>query len=314
MHSLKQRGADFVNVHNQLSRSAYFAIADETKKEGIPFAGHVPFVISQSEAADAGQKSIEHLTGLFMACSIREVELREAMLKEMESWDTRIGPVVLVYERAELDSLDTFGNAKAGALFKHFVKHKTWQVPTLTMLRANSFLNDNDFKNDSRLKYIPAPVRKFWDTQTQLRFKNRTSEDWAKRKTLFQRRLELVSDMHHAGIEFLTGSDAPLLYTFPGFSLHDELALLVKAGFKPMEALQTATIHPARFLGRQADLGTVEKGKLADMVLLDADPLEDIGNSQKIRAVILNGKYLDRTDLDRMLKNAEAAVAEIGFP
>src|SRR5262249_5358803 len=94
---------------------------------------------------------------------------------------------------------------------------------------------------------------------------------------------------------------------FPGFSLHQELELFVRAGLTPMQALETATRNPAEFLGRQADLGTVDKGKLADLVLLDANPLEDIANTRKIRAVVLAGKYFDRRALDRMLKGVEEA-------
>jgi imidazolonepropionase-like amidohydrolase len=99
------------------------------------------------------------------------------------------------------------------------------------------------------------------------------------------------------------------VHVFPGFSLHQELALFVKAGLTPMQTLQTATLNPAKFMGRLADLGTVEKGKLADLVLLDANPLDDIANTRRIRAVVLAGRYFARADLDRMLKGVERAAA-----
>ena len=114
--------------------------------------------------------------------------------------------------------------------------------------------------------------------------------------------------MHRAGIPFLAGTDTPPgVYIFPGFSLHEELQRFVAAGFTPMEALQTATVNPAKFLGMEDQIGTIEKGKLADLVLLDANPLEDIRNTQKIEAVILNGQYLSRAELDKMLARVEKA-------
>jgi imidazolonepropionase-like amidohydrolase len=114
--------------------------------------------------------------------------------------------------------------------------------------------------------------------------------------------------MHRAGIPFLAGTDTPPgVYIFPGFSLHEELQRFVAAGFTPMEALQTATLNPAKFLGMEDRLGTIEKGKAANLVLLDANPLDDIRNTQKIEAVILNGRYLSRGDLDKMLGGVERA-------
>ena len=103
------------------------------------------------------------------------------------------------------------------------------------------------------------------------------------------------------------GTDTPILLAVPGFSLHDELESFVAAGFSPAEALRSATVDPARFLGRERDLGTIEKGKLADVVLLDADPLVDIRNTRRIAAVVLNGRYLPADTLGRMLQDVEAA-------
>jgi imidazolonepropionase-like amidohydrolase len=123
--------------------------------------------------------------------------------------------------------------------------------------------------------------------------------------------LDMTLAMFRAGVPFMAGTDtAAGVHIFPGFSLHDELALFVRAGLTPMQALQTATRNPAVFLGRLADMGTVEKGKLADLLLLDANPLEDIANTRRIRAVVLAGRYFGRGDLDRMLKQVEEAAAD----
>jgi len=114
--------------------------------------------------------------------------------------------------------------------------------------------------------------------------------------------------MRRAGVEFLAGTDTPVMALVPGFSLHDELEAFVDAGFSPAGALRAATLAPARFLGRERELGTVEKGKLADVVLLDADPLKDVRNTRRIAAVVVNGRYLSRGELQRILGEVEAAI------
>ena len=116
--------------------------------------------------------------------------------------------------------------------------------------------------------------------------------------------------MRRAGVRFIAGTDTANPYVFPGFSLHEELALLVQAGFTPMQALQSATREPAAYLGLLDSAGTIEKGKDADLVLLDANPLADIGNTTKINAVVLGGRLIPKQELDKMLADVEAAVGK----
>ena len=155
-------------------------------------------------------------------------------------------------------------------------------------------------EDDPRWVYLPAALREWWS-------KNRGVADPRGGQELFASELSLTQKMHKSGVLFLAGTDSPNPSILPGFALHDELKVLVSAGFSPMEALQTATLNPARYLGKEKDLGTIEIGKLADLVLLDANPLDDISNTQKIRAVIVNGRYLSRETLDAMLAGVQAA-------
>jgi imidazolonepropionase-like amidohydrolase len=154
---------------------------------------------------------------------------------------------------------------------------------------------------DPRLKYIPPAVRKQWTEAA--------ASGAAIKNKSYDRKLQVVGAIHRAGVPLLAGTDVGSVqpYVYAGFSLHDELALLVRAGLTPMESLQTATINPARFLGIEKDLGSIEKGKVANLVLLDADPFADIHNTTKISEVFQAGTELDRSALDRMLQNAEAA-------
>ncbi len=123
----------------------------------------------------------------------------------------------------------------------------------------------------------------------------------------WQKHLELVRRMQVAGVPFMAGTDLGTAHIYPGHRLHDELALQVEAGFTPLQAVQVATRNPAQFLGLLNSRGTVEAGKLADLVLLDANPLENIRNTQKIQAVFINGRLLDRAKLDKLLGQAESA-------
>jgi len=292
----RREGSDFIKVYSLLPRDAYFAIAAETKRQGMVFAGHVPEAVSAAEASDAGQKSIEHLTGILLACSSREAEFR------------RIGTVKL-YETNLVNYLkslmETYDEKKAQALFARFKRNHTWQCPTLTVLDNISHLDDGQLTNDYRLRYMDVETLKYWGPQTYPGITNAPPEKWAVIHRTDRVRRDLVGKMHRAGVEFLGGTDMPNPYCFPGFSLHDELAKLVESGLSPLETLQAATINPARYFDRANDLGTIQAGKLADLVLLDANPLQDIHNTTKIRAVFANGRFYDRAALDQFLHNAE---------
>ena len=303
--TVKEMGSDFIKVYSMLPRDAYFAIADEAKRQNMVFAGHVPEFVSAGEASNAGQKSIEHLTGVLVACSAKEEELRKENEARLRADGFRGDTMTLEQSRA----LDSFDAKQAAALFARFKRNGTWMCPTLSVLRAQAFIGDAEFRNDPRLKYIQNFLRKqFWEDG--FGFSRRTAEDNARARRVFQKQLELVGMMKRAGVDFIAGTDTANPYVFPGFSLHDELALLVQAGFTPMEALQAATRDPARYLGRLDSLGTIEKGKVADLVLLDANPLTEIGNTRKINAVVVGGTLITRPELDKMLADVASLVSK----
>jgi hypothetical protein len=303
--------ADFVKVYSLLPREVYFAIADEAKKQAIPFEGHVPIAVSASEASAAGQRSIEHLTGILAACSTREDEIMKRARESLAGILATNEPSSLSASGRESRKLEleTYSEAKAAALFALFKKNGTWQCPTLTVLRNVRFIDEPMLAEDSRMKYMPRMFKALWNPTNDFRFKDRTADDVVRGKKMFQKEMEVVGAMKRAGVGILAGTDTQNPYCFPGFSLHDELGLLVQAGLTPMEALQAATINAARFMNRERDLGTIEKGKLADMVLLDANPLEDIANTKKIWGVVFGGKFYSRADLDAMLSKVEMAAS-----
>lgn len=303
----KKRGADFIKIYDGLPRTEYFAIADEAKKQNMTFAGHVPISVTASEASSAGQKSFEHLTGILAACSTREREVNEAAKADLEDiLAKKEGAQWVPHSRAlQKLEIDTYSPEKADALFAVLKRNGTWQCPTLTVLHAVVNLDDTAFTNDPRLKYMPRWAQQMWEpSQAREMYK-----DAGFTKAGFAKKLEIVGAMQKAGVGLLAGTDTSNAYCMPGFSLHDELGFMVQAGLTPMQALQTATKNPARFVGREKDLGTVEKGKLADLVLLDANPLDDIANTKKIESVIYGGTLYSRTQLDKMLSDVEAKAA-----
>jgi imidazolonepropionase-like amidohydrolase len=291
---LKKLGADFIKVYDQLSRDAYYAIADEAKKQGLPFSGHVPILISGSEASDAGQKSLEHDYGVLFGCSTKESQL---MAKEEKLYGAGVGRLRGILPLEDVKTLvDSYSDEKAASLFAGFVRNGTYVTPTL--VRASV---DRVPESDPRVvKYFSPALREFSYPSSA---KQLQSEALEAQRLMYQYHVRIVGAMQRAGVKMLVGTDN----SFFGSGVHDELEQLVKAGLTPMEALQTATRNAAEYLNKLGSMGTVEKGKLADLVLLDANPLESIENARKISAVVINGRLLDRKALDLLLAQVEAA-------
>jgi imidazolonepropionase-like amidohydrolase len=307
----QQRGADFIKVYDKLPRNVYYAIADEAKKRGIPFEGHVPESVSAEEVSDAGQKSIEHLTRVALSCSKEENAIAEELRRQEATFRAPDATMAQKMDSGKRINdlhqrvVDTYDDATAQALFARFVKNGTWQCPTLTLLQAQIY--DPPPADDPRLKYLPRPDRVRFEAGYWKNFPP-AARAWTIRTTTleFGESLKIVGSMYKAGVPILAGTDAMNPQCFPGFSIHDELALLVEAGLTPLAALQAATRNAAQFMGQLDRRGTIETGKIADLVLLDKDPLADIHNTRTIQAVVLNGRLFTRGDLDAMLNKAQA--------
>jgi len=298
----KQEGMDFIKAYNLLSREAYLAIVDEAKKQNIPVAGHIPFAITAREASDLGQVSIEHNIDIFLSCSSEEAALR----REQETI-VSADPRPAMRQIVEFKAMKSYDEKKAAAFFKLLKKNGTWICPTLVVF-PRIMKEEDESSTDSRLKYIPATFRQQWSNRMK-QIPNKLTAD--EKKIFVQKYLMIVAAMYHAGVGILAGTDMMNPYLFPGFSLHDELGLMVEGGLSPLEALQTATINAAKFLHKEKELGSIEKGMYADLVLLDANPLENISNIKKINAVIANGRLFQRSDLDKLLDDVENRAKEI---
>lgn len=300
---LKKRGANFIKIISMPSRDAFFAVADESKKQNIPFAGHLPFEIGAIEASDAGMRSIEHFlySAFALSFSSKETDLRPRLVLAEKNGDSA------AWEQIAHEADATYSPEKAAALIQTLKRNGTWVTPTLASLDITSH-PENWKTDDPLLAFVPPALAKEWrESIDDARMKQhaawlgrQASNDW-----------KLTGELHDAGVPLLVGSDSLDPFVFPGDSFHHELAELVRAGFTPMEALQAATRGAAQFLGREKELGTVEAGHSADLVLLNANPVENIANTRKVWAVIRNGGYYDRGALDALLAHAKEAAAAV---
>jgi imidazolonepropionase-like amidohydrolase len=297
---LAASGADFIKVYSHLSPGAYFAIAKECRQRKIPFAGHVPEAVSAAEASDEGQKSMEHLMGIPVACSSKEAELRTKIVAALNQSPNE--EVWTILWRFYARALDSYDEGRAIKLFARFARNQTWQVPTLVTLKAAASFKKGKSDGDPQFKYLSPAVKQLWTSYEDL-----VKTDLLDDLRAFSRIApKIVAAMNKAGVPLMAGTDTVFPYCFPGFSLHEELALLVDAGLSPMQALQAATSNPAKYLGKSEILGTVEVGHIADLLLLDADPLKDIRNTRKIAAVVVDGNLLMKSDREKMLDEVEA--------
>ncbi len=272
---LAEAGVDLIKVRNTHSAETFLALLSEAKKYGLPVAAHAPRM-NLISASEGGLKSVEHV-------------------------DT------VAVTRGGLDLKE---------LARAFARNGTWYAPTLLVQKSwrltpketlSKILNDADGKIDKRNLYVPRATLEKWrrDFESQ---KNEGSFDWAEQT---RKGMSEFRTMREEGVGVLAATDFGAVLTYPGFSLHDELEALVKeGGLTPFEALQSATRNPPHFFNLQNEIGTIEAGKLADLVLLTANPLENISNTKKIDSVVLNGKYLSQSDLQGLLNTARTQIQE----
>jgi hypothetical protein len=278
---LDEMDVDFVKVLSDLPRDAYVALAERARKWRVAFAGHVPDAVTAWEAIDARQASMEHLFGVFLACSSEEQEIRAG-------------------KKPRTDVLETFDEQKARELFRRSALYETRQAPTLTLWERMAHIDTEHRVRDPRLKYVPPAVRASWPKPAD-ELDAGKPEQAAYLERQYNLAFRIVKMMQENGVEILAGTDTGDPYTIPGVTLQHELELLVKAGLTPMQALQTATVIPAKFLGWDEAVGTLKKNMVGDIVLLDADPLAEIRNVSKISGVAIRGRYLAKPQLTAIL-------------
>ncbi|MEO5721945.1 MAG: amidohydrolase family protein [Chthoniobacterales bacterium] len=296
VHASKAAGVDFMKVFSDMQKRVWRMLLAEASAARLPVCGHIPGQVRLLEAAASGQRSNEHLTQVYEACSAAEEKFLSAR-QRMEG--TKSAAIVQTQEREVLESFDQLACERVAAAL---ARTDQVQVPTLVLSYFEAkYIEANEawakVRDDKRWPYLRADEQARW----QRLLTERTDAD----KTLALRRWEvsrqIVQTLNTAGVRILAGTDAPMPLVYPGFALHQELELLVRAGMSTADALRSATIWPVEFLGQADQSGTIAIGKRADLVLLDENPLTAIENTQRVRAVILDGRVRERSALDLLL-------------
>jgi imidazolonepropionase-like amidohydrolase len=279
--SLVALGVDLVKVHGRLRPDVFFAIARRARQRGIPFGGHVSQAVGAQAASDSGQRSIEHMLAIPLPCTPAEsLALRPRF------------PVQAAIGRCR--------SADLAPLYASFVRNNTWVTPTLTAMVEVASWPRRNVPGDSLAKYLPDTLKRFVAGIFPMPDSIPSGAD-SVGEALFRMRQAQIVEMRRAGVGIMTGTDAPLRNSPPGFGLLEEMTLLARGGLSSREVLRAATLEPARYLAMADSLGLVAPGMLADLVLLDANPLTDIGNVRRINTVIANGRVHDPNDRRRII-------------
>jgi hypothetical protein len=296
--SMAALGFDFLKVYSRLPRDAYFSIARRARERGMVFAGHIPRSVTPLEASDAGQRSFEHLDErVYMPC-VRGGQARmDAFMDARASGAPRdsIDAALLRMMETALTGADA---ETCRPVLERLRANGTWITPTLAVSRG--LHPSPELRADPRLRYVPAGLAQRWASTRD------SGEEADMERRIDEQMARMVGLVQAAGIGILAGTDASdEAYVFAGSGLHDELALLVDAGLTPLQALQAGTLNPARYLGAADSMGTVAPGRVADLLLLDANPLADIRNTMRIFAVVHAGRLIDGAERERLLRVAE---------
>jgi imidazolonepropionase-like amidohydrolase len=292
-------GADFIKVFSEIPESHWRAVLDEARVRSLPVEGHVPAGVPLLVAAKAGQRTDEHLMQAYEACSSIETALLD------ERRNLQGSALAAQRDAQEARALDAFSQDTCARVGKALAMTGQVQVPTLVLAHGEATRDTHSLAADSRWRYLRPDERARWERYVA---GVAPGDPVAMPRWDVSRRI--ASAFHAAGVPMLAGTDTPMPGNYPGFSLHEELALLVEAGFTPIEALRSATLAPAKFFGIDGKTGSIAPGKRADLVLLDADPSRDIRNTRLIHAVLVDGRLLRRRDLDAVLRDAAAAQAQ----
>ncbi|WP_299465605.1 amidohydrolase family protein [uncultured Microscilla sp.] len=276
--SIKSIGVDFVKMRNVIDRKTFFAIADACKKQGLKLVGHLPDrQVSIEEAVKTGFVGLEH--AFFFSLMKKTKEERQKVYTTMKQCQVYYTPTLMADENAHLTPV----------------------------AKTNAIVYDEANKVDPRRQYIHPEMIEFWKLNQEM-WKESPPSPWHKWLEKFH---AYSKEMHQSGVKILAGVDLPVPPMLPGWSLHQELELLVKKmGLSPLEALRAATLNAAEFMEITQDYGAVVEGKKADLVLLSANPLENISNTQKVTLVIKNGKVYDETAREQMLTEVARQVKQ----
>jgi hypothetical protein len=308
VHELKARGVDFIKPYDSMPREVYMALIREARVQGIPIGGHIPLSVTTVEALEMGQWSIEHARHPLLDCSTASDDFHAKYAR----WTAQAGRAPrLSASKFYHEILQGFDAARCTAIITQMAQAQSYYVPTIITRKFEAYADDPSFNQDTRLSSVPKSILESWQEEVAQytgRFKasSRDKQDFVR---FYQLGREWVGQAWRAGVPILVGTDTPDSYCFPGASFHDELVELSAAGMSNAAILRAATLSAAQFLERENDFGSVTEGKVADLLLLTANPLDDIRHTQRIKAVVFKGEVFDHQRLTAIRQQVSAYVA-----
>lgn len=293
-------GVDLIKAYEMLTPEQFVAITERAREKGLKVTGHVPLSMDVISASNAGLNSMEHMRNLEMSSASNWEALLETRRKMLFDGKNEVGGVLRsnIHAAQRAEAVENYDEKVADGVLAVLAKNKTWQIPTLAL--STGMVNRHFAREDwiESFKYLPDEVAANWLEAIAMVNEMTASESQRSHSEWMTNMIKKVNEFE---IDIMAGTDCPIFFLTPGLSLHEELAVLVKAGLTPMEALETATLNPARYFNMEHELGLVKENYIADLLLLDANPLEDIGNTKAINAVVKDGKIRSREDLDQLL-------------
>ena len=301
IRQLHEQGVDFIKIYEMVSPAVFDAMVETAQELGLPIDSHVPLSLRASTAGPSVD-SIEHLRNIEMDCASNASELHETRLELLRHPQGLSGADLRssLHSLQRLPAIANYDEARCDRTLETLMS--TIQVPTLRLSALNLAPPYEKGDWQDALSRLPADAREDWTVSAAAMAENPNEEftafaEWS---------LFLTGRMHERGVPIGAGTDTPILISVPGYSLHSELEMLVRAGLSPLEAIRSATVRPAEFFSLADEMGTVDVGKRADLVLLDANPLEDIANTRQIAAVVSRGKLLTQNDLSVLVSAAHS--------
>ena len=297
---LIDKKVDFLKAYEMLSPAQFKILSNLAKENNLKLTGHVPLSMSVIEASNLGLNSMEHLRNLELSMT----EMSEKLFQERKNLLLNKSSIKgselrsLIHSKQRMKSINDLDSIKINNVIDALIKNDVWQIPTLILYK--NFANKT-FKNPDYLQFLnllPEERKEEWIKKINA-IDNVIKKDvveytvWSKK---------MVDFMHDRGISFMAGTDTPIGFLIPGLSLHQEIQELHESGLSELEAIQTATINPAKYFNLENSLGRIKSGFIADLIILDKNPLESISNTKSIHAVIKEGNLMNRSYLDSLIK------------
>ena len=298
---LIDKGIDFLKAYEMLNENQFLAITKIARKQNLKVTGHIPLSMNLFSAVNSGLNGMEHLRNLELSIASNSEELYEERLQMLKNPNGLLGSTLRssIHSKQRMSAIDSVDNNKFEEAANLLASKNVWQTPTLILYRSyaqKSHLNPSFLLE---LNKLPKQVKQKWSNEiaasdtiidkSSVRYSN-----WI---------VDAVGKLHKNNVPFMAGTDTPIGYLIPGRSLHRELEILVESGLSNLEAIKTATVNPATFFGIENKVGRIKNGFMADLLILNSNPLNNISNTQNIHAVIKNGHFLSRKSLDSLLYN-----------